>query len=280
MLSDVKKKKKRKTPSNRSFSLFLIPSQSLSLNAKHTRQKKKKKTKKDIIMINNGKALPSVSGFVDRGEENYASDPSAHHYPSFSEVLRSDDSIATKAKSLYVISVAGVRARFHSVRPWTEFFDRDYFSKPGGTTDVINRLNNNIPYFYSNYLILCLVANSYILLVNLPFSICCVALALFYFYVREKSAALVVAEGNHNNNINSNGGESDGKIYFTSTHGYTPFQLYLVMVVFGVLAFYFTNGSSVIFWICFVSLSIIIGHGSFRRPPLSVSNQANGIENY
>lgn len=175
--------------------------------------------------------------------------------PSYSQILTSDDSVMQKASALYQGTVARVKYQFASVKPWREFFDRSFFASPQGTSDVVNRLSKNITYFYSNYIILSLICSCYVLLVNPAFAVGAMLLAFFYLYVKARAAALAEDE------------TSDGKIYFGSM-GFTPTQLYLFMLVFGVLMFYLTSGSSVVFWLVFTSLGVTCAHAALRRPPM------------
>lgn len=177
------------------------------------------------------------------------------HSPSFSEIWSSN--LPLQAKLLTVFN--GVRSKtasiYRQLRPWSEFFDRSYFSAPEGVSEAISRLTTNFRHFYPNYMLLSVVCSSYILLINLSFALCILFGFLFYYYVQSEVNTLT-ARGNYNGTVSL-----FGKTYST-------FQLYVGIAVYSLLAFYFTNGSSVLFWLSLTTIGVIVPHAAYRRPAL------------
>jgi PRA1 family protein 1 len=183
--------------------------------------------------------------------------------PSYASIVASEESIVSKAQLLYNVTQQHIQRNFSALRPWSEFFDTTFFHSPAGITDVVNRLNRNLPYFYANYLVLSLVCSSYILLINLPFSVYAMLLVFFYLFVRNRAtaAAVLAAQG---------ASEEEQRVYIVK-YAFTISQLYLMMIVFGVIGFYLTNGSSAITWLLLTSLGISLAHAGMRRPPIQDS---------
>ncbi|KAG5495123.1 hypothetical protein JKF63_02176 [Porcisia hertigi] len=184
--------------------------------------------------------------------------------PSYVSIISSNSSLPTKVQQLYHVSRQRVMRNFSALRPWSEFFDTTFFHSPSGVTDTVNRLNRNLPYFYANYLVTSLVCSSYILLINLPFAVYVLITTALYLLIRNRSAmvAALAAQG---------ASEEEQMVYFGG-HAFTIMQLYLMLGVFGVIGFYLTGGSSVIFWLLLTSLGVSIGHASLRRPPIQDSD--------
>lgn len=183
--------------------------------------------------------------------------------PSYASIVSSEEPILAKTQQVYSVTRQHLQRNFSALRPWSEFFDTTFFHSPGGVTDVVNRLNRNLPYFYANYLVLSLVCSSYILLINLPFSIYAVMMVVFYLFVRNRAtaAAVLAAQG---------ASEEEQRVYVAS-YGFSVSQLYLALIVFGVVGFYLTSGSSAIFWLLLTSLGISAAHAGMRRPPIQDS---------
>lgn len=200
------------------------------------------------------------SGFATNMAVSADGMPLTHEHneplPSYASILSSDATVLYKAQSVYAVSRLHVTRSFASLRPWSEFFDMTFFGVPAGVTDVVNRLNRNLPYFYANYLILSLVCSSYILLINLAFSIYVMIMVLWYLYIRSQAAEIA---------------EAEDPASATATYRLSPSQGYLALGVVGLIGFYYTSGSSVVFWLLLTSLGVSCGHAAMRRPPLADS---------
>lgn len=183
--------------------------------------------------------------------------------PSYAAIVGSEAPVLSKAQQLYGVTRQHLQRNFSALRPWSEFFDTTFFHSPGGVTDVVNRLNRNLPYFYANYLVLSLVCSSYILLINLPFSIYAVLMVVFYLFVRNRATAIAV--------LAAQGASEEEQRVYVAHYAFTVSQLYLMLMVFGVVGFYLTSGSSAVFWLLLTSLGISATHAGMRRPPIQDS---------
>ncbi|CAJ1992142.1 PRA1 family protein [Leishmania donovani] len=183
--------------------------------------------------------------------------------PSYVSIIMSEISIAAKVQQLYHVSRQHVMRNFMALRPWSEFFDTTFFHSPSGVTDTVNRLNRNLPYFYANYLVLSLLCSSYILLINLPFAVYAVLMVTWYLFIRSRSAMVAA--------LAAQGASEEEQMVYIANRAFTISQLYLMLIVFGVVGFYLTSGSSVIFWLLLTSFGVSVGHASMRRPPIQDS---------
>ncbi|KPI85021.1 hypothetical protein ABL78_5930 [Leptomonas seymouri] len=189
-----------------------------------------------------------------------------HHdepLPTYASILSSEESAISKAQKLCSVTRQHVQRHFSALRPWSEFFDTTFFHSPVGVTDVVNRLNRNLSYFYANYLVLSMVCSSYILLINLPFSIYVVFIVFFYLFVRNRSIAVAA--------LAAQGASEEEQRVHIAVYSFTVSQLYLILIVFGVMGFYFTSGSSAVFWLLLTSLGVSCVHAGMRRPPIQDS---------
>lgn len=183
--------------------------------------------------------------------------------PTYASILSSNESVGAKAQQVYHVSRQHLMRNFSALRPWSEFFDTTFISSPGGVTDTVNRLNRNLPYFYANYLVLSLACSSYILLINLPFAVFAVIMVMSYLFIRNRSTAIAV--------LAAQGAPEEEQMVYIINRGFTISQLYLMLIVCGVVGFYLTSGSSVIFWLLLTSLGVSAGHAAMRRPPVQDS---------
>lgn len=201
----------------------------------------------DIINVKNG---------VGRNTANIPYDAiNGNSSRSLSSIFHSQMPLIEKGKAVVSLSQHHASQLISTLRPWREFFDRTYFARPAGMSEIISRLSRNVRHFYSNYLIVSLICSSYILLINLPFSICLFFGVLFYFYIQSS-----VIE--HRNQA-----DSDQLVYICG-YGFTSMQLYIALAVYSLFAFYFTNGSSVVFWLILTSVGVSGTHAVMRRPSI------------
>jgi len=140
--------------------------------------------------------------------------------------------------------------RFKTMRPWSEFADRSKFSVPG-KMEAFSRANKNVSHFYSNYVVVATLSSLYVLVINPSFLISMFVVMAMYYFLRMKATA----------------GESiellGKQISLT--------QAWTCLILFGVLSFYFTGGSSTIFWLVLSSLGTVLSHAVLREPPLEAS---------
>lgn len=135
--------------------------------------------------------------------------------------------------------------RFSTLKPWSEFADRSKFSIPG-KLEGFSRINKNVAYFYSNYVIVAFLGSLYVLIMNPPFTVTMgVALAVYYFLKMKVNANEPIVVLGHEVSI---------------------YQAYTSLIAFAVLSFYFTGGSSTVFWLVLCGLGTVIIHALLREP--------------
>lgn len=181
---------------------------------------------------------------------------------SYADILKSDRSAAQKARDILMLTRYRLAHIFSSVRPWGEFFERSSFIPPEGLSESIDRLRRNVPHFYSNYILLSLICSSYILLINLWFSVVALLTILGYYWIRSASADSI-ANGDHS-----------GSIYFFDRNWSTT-ELYTLLAICGIVGFYIWGGSSVMFWLAFTTVGVSGVHAIMRRPSLDAPQNYN-----
>lgn len=174
---------------------------------------------------------------------------------SFGDILNSNASLQIKLLRMFNAVKARVASVYSQLRPWGEFFDRAYLGAPAGVGEAISRFSTNFRYFYPNYVLLAMCCSSYVLLMNVSFSICLLAALVFYYYIQSEIASLT-ARGSYLGVVTVFG------------KPYSTVQLYIFIGIYALLAFYFTNGSSVLFWLTVTTLGVITPHAMCRRPAL------------
>lgn len=135
--------------------------------------------------------------------------------------------------------------KLRTLKPWSEFFDRSKFSTPG-KMEAFSRANKNLAYFSSNYVVVATVMSAYVLITNLMFLIAALISIGFYYYCRMKSTA--------GEPITIRGKE------LSTTQAYTG------LVVFSVFMFFYTDGSSTVFWLLTCAVVSVLGHAVAREP--------------
>ncbi|GET91904.1 hypothetical protein, conserved [Leishmania tarentolae] len=189
--------------------------------------------------------------------------PNDEPLPSYASIITSDIPTVAKVQQLYYVSRQHMVHNFMALRPWSEFFDTTFFHSPSGVADTVNRLTRNLPYFYTNYLVLSLLCSSYILLINLPFAVYAILTVTFYLFIRSRSAMVEA--------LAAQGASEEEQMVYVANRSFTISQLYLMLIAFAVVGFYLTSGSSVIFWLLLTSLGVSVGHASMRRPSIQDS---------
>ncbi|CCW66244.1 unnamed protein product [Phytomonas sp. Hart1] len=168
---------------------------------------------------------------------------------SYAKIISSNDPPLVKLRELYHVSVGSLKSLFSRTRPWEEFFNRALFSFPASVSDIPNRISRNIPYFYSNYILLSLVCCSYILLINPLFTLWMLLIPLGFLYIRNLALHA----------------DSTGQVYLWN-RAFTPIQLYTILSIVALLSFYFMNGMNIVFLILLISGGVTGLHAMFRQP--------------
>lgn len=70
------------------------------------------------------------------------------------------------ANNSLLVLVEWPRNRLEKMAPWTGFIDLKQFSAPKDGADARTRLGANLPFYFSNYLVIGLVISAYSLLTN------------------------------------------------------------------------------------------------------------------
>lgn len=135
--------------------------------------------------------------------------------------------------------------RLKYLKPWSEFIDKSRFSAPG-KLEAFSRANKNLAYFFSNYVLIVAVISAYILITNIWFLTTMVFSAIVFYYFRMKAAL--------------NEPVTIGSVTITTTQGYG------ILAVFGLISFYYNDGSSTLFYLLLISLGSVIAHAVTYEP--------------
>lgn len=193
-------------------------------------------TKTDNSSQNTGSKTSSV---------NVPFDPSGDGIITELPPLEPDASICARASHYLQRAKLYKEDKFKSLRPWSEFLNRDQFSVPS-KLEAFSRIHRNYNYFHSNYVVVVALLSSYILITNLVFLISMALCTAAYYYVRMRTIA--------------------GQPVIIGSKELSPTQAYATLVVASLLLFYFTNGSSTIFWLVTGSSVVVFGHAATRHP--------------
>ena len=139
--------------------------------------------------------------------------------------------------------------RFANLKPISEFFDLKRLSKPSSFGEVQSRVNYNIGYFSSNYVVVAAMLSVYSLLTNLTllFDIIFVSLGLF---------AIKKLQGR------------DLELGFARA---TTSQLYTGLFVIGVPLFIWASPISTALWLVGATGVSILGHASLMDKPIDTA---------
>jgi hypothetical protein len=133
-----------------------------------------------------------------------------------------------------------------SIRPWNSFIDQEKFSKPQTPAQISERLQKNVKFFQSNYLVVVLVLAGYCLITS-PMLI--IALAAFF-------GVQFVLGG-------SQGAQYQQKLFGKEL---TSAQQSIISGCVSVPLFILAGATSAIFWVFGASVVLVGGHGAFRLP--------------
>jgi len=136
--------------------------------------------------------------------------------------------------------------RFSTLKPWSDFFDRKKFSVPG-KLEAFSRVNKNVAFFYSNYVVVAFLSSLYVLITNFAFMMSMGLAAAVYFFLRMKSSA------------------NEPVVIFGRE--VSLYQSYAGLIGFTVVSFFLTGGSSTVFWLIMSSLGTVAIHAALREPP-------------
>ncbi|KAJ3413295.1 hypothetical protein HDV05_008212 [Chytridiales sp. JEL 0842] len=140
-------------------------------------------------------------------------------------------------------------ARIRKLKPLSEFFDRNRFSKPANTAMFSARLTANLSYFQSNYLLFALLAVTYSLITNLWLLFVVVFVGVGY---------RIVSAVPPNEPLSLFG----GKVVMSQS------QAWVALGCTSFLLLWFTAAGSAILWIVSVTATLIILHAGFMDTPI------------
>lgn len=135
--------------------------------------------------------------------------------------------------------------KLRTLKPWSEFFDRSKFSTPG-KMEAFSRANKNLAYFSSNYVVVATIMSAYVLITNVLFLIAGAISLAFYYYCRVKTSA--------------------GEPITIRGKELSPTQAYSLLIGFSIFMFFYTDGSSTVFWLLTCALVSVLGHAVAREP--------------
>jgi len=133
-----------------------------------------------------------------------------------------------------------------SIRPWNTFIDQEKFSKPQTPQQISDRLQKNVKFFQSNYLVVVLILAGYCLITS-PMLI----LALGAFF-----GVQFVLGGQQ--------GAQYQQKFFGKELNHT--QQSIISGCVSVPLFILAGATSAIFWVFGASVILVGGHGAFRDP--------------
>ena len=189
-------------------------------------------------------ALQFVDGTPSSGKVA-AAVPFATDDPTAVPPLGENPSVCERASHYWARAKAYKEDKFRTLRPWGEFFNRAEFSVPS-KLEAFSRIHRNYTHFHSNYVVVVGVLSSYILITNLVFLLAMLLCVAAYYYCRMRSEA--------------------GDPIKIGSKELSPTQAYAGLVVGTFFLFYWTNGSSTIFWLVTSALLAVFGHAATRRP--------------
>ncbi|KAG0057213.1 hypothetical protein BGZ83_000626 [Gryganskiella cystojenkinii] len=168
------------------------------------------------------------------------SDPFSGSFPSGADVSSASSSAAAFGLG-YIQKFR--EERLSSLRPASEFFDRNRLSKPTGIASVTSRFNYNLTYFQGNYLLMFLAITAYSLITNfmLMFSVAFVVGGM-YFISRVPPEGINIGSSTWN-----------------------PRQLQSALICVAIPLFFFSSTLGTVFWIVGASAVTILGHAAVMQ---------------
>jgi hypothetical protein len=139
-----------------------------------------------------------------------------------------------------------IQKKHAGVRPWSEFFNLRYVSRPKGSGDAIKRILSNVARFQSNYLFVFLGLMVYCIVTN-PVLLFALAFCVAVWWL--------MAIKNKGENIKLLGRET------------SAMEMYMVVGVIMIPVLYFAGAGSTVFWIIGASVVVVLVHAIFILVP-------------
>ncbi|TPX56374.1 hypothetical protein PhCBS80983_g04587 [Powellomyces hirtus] len=144
------------------------------------------------------------------------------------------------------------RARLASLKPVSDFFDKNRFGKPANVAVFTSRLNYNLIYFQNNYILLVLIVTAYLLFTNFW-------LLLTIFYLLAGFKFITSLPSNQPTTLPFIGARV------------TPSQLWPVFLITGLFFVYISGATGTIFYMMAVCALIICAHAGMMDPPVEAN---------
>jgi len=133
--------------------------------------------------------------------------------------------------------------RFKTFRPMGEFFNRSKLSIPG-PTEIFSRAKQNLAYFQTNYLLVCLVLSLYSALTSPMFLISAIAVGFLWSWSLKVRNGPVLVKG-----------------YAVPEKALTFGLIALTLFI-----FYLGSATAVLFWLVTATFIFVIGHAITMTP--------------
>eukprot|EP00755_Sulcionema_specki_P000819 Sspe_Gene.115814::Locus_103946_Transcript_1_1_Confidence_1.000_Length_1666::g.115814::m.115814/K20359/RABAC1, PRAF1; PRA1 family protein 1 len=160
-----------------------------------------------------------------------------------------EDAMRQPLRHRLLLSIIYLRAwiytRWRGLRSWKEFVDHAKFVPPASKVEAFERARINLVYFRSNYYAIAAVIVAYAILTNLFFFF-----AMAFSFTLYKLYELYIADG------------SDLRI---GTRVVKPIEAYAVIFLTTLFLFWFSGGSSLVFWVVTSCSFVILAHASLRE---------------
>ena len=136
--------------------------------------------------------------------------------------------------------------RFANLKPVSEFLDFKRLSKPANFSEVQSRVNYNLSYFSSNYVVVALMLGVYSLLTNLTLLFDIIFVGAGMFVIKKLDGR-------------------DLELGFTRL---TTSQLYGGILIIGIPVFLWASPLATLLWLIGANGAAILGHASFMDKPI------------
>ncbi|KAJ3181837.1 hypothetical protein HDU85_003352 [Gaertneriomyces sp. JEL0708] len=139
-------------------------------------------------------------------------------------------------------------ARFSSLRPVKDFFDKNRFSKPASISAFTSRLNYNLVYFQNNYILIVLIITAYLLFTNFWLLLAILVLLGGFKFISSLPANQPTL--------------LFGRVQMTSG------QLWIAYGFTAVMLIWISSATSSLFWLASVCALVISFHAGMMEPPI------------
>jgi hypothetical protein len=142
-----------------------------------------------------------------------------------------------------------ISTRFANLKPISEFFDFKRLSKPANFGEVQSRVNYNLSYFSSNYVVVALMLGIYSLITNLPLLFDIIFVGAGMFVIKKLNGR-------------------DLELGFARL---TTSQMYTGLLVIGVPVFIYASPIGTLLWLIGAIGVSSLGHASFMDKPIDTA---------